>query len=426
MEINKKTMRDVFIVVSACIVLYWLLHETERVKTVYRFVAGIVSPFVTGAAIAFILNVPMRAFERLLKNVKNDTLRRIIAVVLTLVAVLLVLTAVFWLLIPQLAKTITHDLIPGVEKFVGRVTNFITDLVNGEVPLPEWFVSSGTMDTVLDALKKFDWGKLAEKVIGVLQSGATRILNSAFSVVGTIASGLMNAVVAVVFALYCLFQKESLARQGRKLLYAFLPERWADRIVRVLRLTNSTFSNFLSGQCIEVCILGSLFAVAMAIFRMPYIPLVSVLIAVTAFIPIVGAFIGCAVGAFLMLLSNPLQAVGFVIMFLILQQIENNMIYPRVVGSSIGLSGMWVLVAVSVGGELFGVAGMFLMIPMASVIYTVLREITNKRLNNISVDPEKLKDQPPELRSHIKEKHKKRKEKWELKKLARKLHKEKK
>ena len=246
-----------------------------------------------------------------------------------------------------------------------------------------------------------------------------QILSGTVSAIGSVANVLVELVIGIVFALYCLFQKETLARQGRKLLYAFTPERFADRIVRVLRLSNSRFSNFLSGQCIEVCILGALFAVSMAIFRMPYIPLVSVLVAVTAFIPVVGAFVGCVIGAFLIFVNDPLQAVGFVAMFLILQQIENNMIYPRVVGTSIGLSGMWVLVAIAIGGELMGVAGMFLMIPLASVIYTLLQEATHKRLDKRQIDENKLQAQPPELKSHFKENREKRKAKWALKKLER-------
>jgi predicted PurR-regulated permease PerM len=220
---------------------------------------------------------------------------------------------------------------------------------------------------------------------------------------------VVNFVIAIVFALYSLFQKEVLARQGRRLLYAFVPEKAADYVVRVLRLTNSTFSNFLSGQCVEVCILGSLFAITMAIFKMPYIPLISVLIAVTAFIPIVGAWVGCIVGAFLIFVAEPSQAFWFVIMFVILQQVENNLIYPKVVGTSIGLSGMWVLVAVGIGGQLMGVAGMFLMIPIVSVFYTLLQEQTNRRLSLREIDPEKLSVQPPELSSKLKEKLKRRK-----------------
>ena len=209
-------------------------------------------------------------------------------------------------------------------------------------------------------------------------------------------------VIAIVFAIYSLFQKETLARQGRKLIYAYLPEHFCDNTIRVLRLTNSTFSNFLSGQCIEVVILGCMFAISMAIFGMPYIPLVSVLVAVTAIIPVVGAWVGCVLGAFLILVANPLQAVWFVVMFLVLQQIENNLIYPRVVGTSIGLSGMWVLVAVAVGGQLMGVAGMFLMIPVTSVVYTLLREAINNRLQGKVIDPVKLTAQPLEIEPKFK------------------------
>jgi predicted PurR-regulated permease PerM len=183
-----------------------------------------------------------------------------------------------------------------------------------------------------------------------------------------------------------------------------------------MRLTNSTFSNFLSGQCIEVVILGTMFAIAMSIFGMPYIPLISVLIAVTAFIPVVGAWVGCILGGFLIFVANPSQALWFVIMFIILQQIENNLIYPKVVGTSIGLSGMWVLVAVALGGQLMGVAGMFLMIPIVSVFYTLFQEHTHRRLQMRDIDSEKLNVQPPELSSKLKNKIKAQMEKQNDKK----------
>ena len=176
-------------------------------------------------------------------------------------------------------------------------------------------------------------------------------------------------------------------------------------------MTNATFSRFLSGQCLEALILGCMFAIAMAIFRMPYIPLVSVVIAVTALVPIVGAFVGCVVGAFLILVQDPMQAVWFVVMFLVLQQIEGNLIYPRVVGSSIGLPGMWVLVAVGVGGDLMGVGGMLLMIPLTSVLYALMKEITEKRLAARGISKEKLQYYPPEISSRFKEKRQERKSK---------------
>ena len=396
LEISKKTLKNIFWGVVGCIVLYWLLHETERVKVVFSVIKGVLSPFVVGGVIAFIINVPMRSFEGLLSRVKNNKLRRIIALLLTFVAVLLVLALVFWLLIPQVAQTASTfaDRLP---TFFGNVQTKITGFLNENPQLMEWVMQN----TELESL---NLSAIIEKAVDMVGNSVTAILSGAFTAIGVTASIVVNAVISIIFSLYCLFQKETLARQGRRLLYAFLPERWCDRTIRILRLTNSTFSNFLSGQCLEVCILGCLFAVTMAIFRMPYIPLVSVLVAVTAFIPVVGAFAGCVIGAFFILVDNPLQAVWFVVMFLVLQQIENNLIYPRVVGTSIGLPGMWVLLAVAVGGEFMGVAGMFLMIPLVAVLYTVIREIIHVRLDTRGIDESKLVAHPPELRSKFKEK----------------------
>lgn len=403
MHIDKRTLRNVFIGVISCIVLYWILHETERVKSVFAVVKGVVSPFVLGASLAFIFNVPMRAIEGLFGGVKSIKLRRLIAVVLTFIAVLLVLTLVFVLLIPQLSNTI-QSLIPKLYTFVVNAEGTVTDFLEKNPQVMEWVVNNTDFESL-------DWAGLAQKAISMVGSSISKIVDSTFAAIGSITGALVDVVIAIVFSLYCLFQKETLARQGRKILYAFLPEKFSDNVVRILRLTNSTFSNFLSGQCVEVCILGCLFAVAMAIFRMPYIPLVSVLVAVTAFIPVVGAWVGCILGAFFILVANPMQAVWFVVLFLVLQQIENNLIYPRVVGTSIGISGMWVLVAVGVGGELMGVAGMFLMIPVASVLQTLLREATNSRLGGLDIDPEKLNAQPPELSSSLKKRIKKKKNK---------------
>lgn len=402
MHIDKKTLRNVFIGVAICIVLYWILHETERVKSVYQVLKGVLSPFVLGASLAFIFNVPMRAIENLVKGISSAKLRRLVAVVLTFLAVLLVLALVFWLLIPQMINTI-QSLIPKLYTFATNIGDSVTEFLEKNPQVMQWVVANTEFENL-------DWAGLAQKIISMVGTSVTKIVESAFTAIGSVTGALVDIVIAIVFALYCLFQKESLARQGRKLLYAFLPEKFSDGVIRILRLTNSTFSNFLSGQCVEVCILGCLFAVAMAIFRMPYIPLVSVLVAVTAFIPVVGAWVGCILGAFFILVANPIQAVWFVVMFLVLQQIENNLIYPRVVGTSIGLSGMWVLVAVAVGGELMGVAGMFLMIPVASVLYTLLREFTNKSLAGKNIDAQKLVEQPSVLTSKFKRTKKSKKD----------------
>ena len=367
----------------------------------FKAASALLAPFVLGGILAFILNVPMRAIETgLFKKMKKPVLKRIISVVLTFVAVLLVLTLVFWLLIPEIVETI-NSLIPAVGSFIMGLQDNVTDFLAKNPELLEWLNENTDYSTL-------KWDSLVEKALTVLGNSTSAIIGGAFSVASVIFKEVYNAVIAIVFCVYCLFQKETLARQGRKLLYAFLKEKNADGIVRVLRLTNTTFSNFFSGQCVEVCILGAMFAICMAIFRMPYIPVISVVIAITAFIPIVGAWTGCVLGAFLIFVKDPMLAVWFVVMFLVLQQIENNLIYPRVVGTSVGLPGMWVLVAVAVGGKLMGVAGMFLMIPLTSVMYALLKEITNKRLATVTIDAQKLQPQPPEFLPKLRSKRKKK------------------
>lgn len=394
MSIDKKTLRNIFLGIAGCIFLYWVLHETDRLVDGYNTIKAMIAPFVVGAVLAFILNVPMRAIEGLLSGIKKPEIRRPVAVILTLLGLLLVLTLVFSLLIPQVVDT-AETFAAKLPGFFARVETTIMNFLANNPDMLEW-INENTSFASLDI------STIIEKAVGVVGDSISGIITGTVSTIGSITGFAVNAVVSIVFAIYCLFAKETLARQGRRILYAFLPEAWCDVVVRVLRLTNSTFSNFLSGQCLEVCILGTMFAVSMAIFGMPYIPLVSVLVAVTAFIPIVGAFTGCILGALFILVDNPVQAVWFVAMFLILQQIENNLIYPRVVGTSIGLPGMWVLFAVSIGGEVMGVAGMFLMIPVVAVLYVLLREITNSRLERREVAPDKLIAHPPELESHFK------------------------
>ena len=390
MNTRRKTLLYVFLGAVGCIVLYWLLFNTERVRTFFNFLKTLFAPFALGAGLAFILNVPMRAIEVRLQKIKKIALRRIISILLTFIAVALVLFLVVQLLLPQLVATV-ETLTTKMPGFATRVWGLINEFLEANPEVMEW------VETNTD-FEQMDWMSYVEKLLSWVSDGVSGIVGSTFSAIGTVFTALFNGVIAFVFAMYCLFRKEILARQGRRLLYAFLPEKFCDEAVRIFRLTASTFSNFISGQCLEAVILGAMFAVTMLIFRMPYVPLVSVLVAVTALVPIVGAFVGCALGAFFILVDDPIKAVWFVVMFLIIQQIEGNVVYPKVVGSSVGLPGMWVLVAVAIGGKLMGIAGMFIMIPVISVLYTLLREITNKRLQKRGIDGDKLRDHPPQLR----------------------------
>jgi len=409
LHIDKKTVRNIFLVAVGAIAFYWILNETEQVKMLWTTLTGMFSPFILGAAMAFILNVPMRVIEKPLKPIQNEGLRRTAAIVLTLVIIGFAITGIVLLLIPQITETI-QLLIPKLIDFVSRAESYVFHFLESNPELLQWV--SDTTD-----LQTLDWSGLIQKTATMLKDSVSVIATGAFSAVGGVASALVDLVIGLVFALYCLARKEILARQGRRILYSLLPEHFCDETIRILRLTNSTFSNFISGQCLEAVILGCLFAVSMSIFKMPYIPLVSVLIAVTALIPLVGAFVGCFLGAFFILVNDPFQALVFVAMFLILQQIEGNLIYPKVVGTSIGLPGMWVLVAVAVGGELMGVAGMLVMIPISSVLYSLLREFTDKRVAERGIDPEKLRDQPLVLKSKFKENRERKKEQRLLKQM---------
>lgn len=388
MQIDKKTLRSVFLGGAGCIFLYWLLHDTERLTQFVGGVGSIISPFVVGAAMAFILNVPMRAIERWLGGVKNPGLRRGLALALTLLAVVLVLYGVFYLLLPQLVETV-EMLIDSLPDFFKRVLEDVQEYLDKHPELMEWITEYTDLESV-------NWSELIQKIVGMITNGVGTVVDTAITTVVDLGNGIFNAVMSLVFAVYGLARKETLARQFRRVLYAFVPEKVSDEVVRIMRMTNRTFSKFISGQCLEAVILGLMFTITMPIFKMPYVALISVIIGVTALIPIVGAFIGCIIGALLILVVDPMTAVWFVVLFLVLQQIEGNLIYPKVVGTSIGLPGMWVLVAVVVGGDLMGIGGMLLMIPLTSVCYALLREVTQKRLAKRNIDPEKLRAKPVE------------------------------
>ena len=392
MHIDKKLLRNLFLCAAGCVVLSWILLDTERVRALVDGIWGIIAPFVAGAVISFIFNVPMRAIELQLMSIRNESTRRTISMLLTIAAFALVVTFVVELLVPQIQLTI-QSLKQTIPAFVERTAGKIMQFMDENPQLKAWVLDSTNLESI-------NWSEILKNTLKVVGDSVSSVMGSAFSVIGNVTSGIVNAVISIVFALYCLARKDILARQAKRMLYSVISERRADEIIRISRLTNSTFSSFISGQCLEAVILGCLFAVVMGILKMPYIPLVSVIIAVTALIPVVGAFVGCIVGAFFILVNDPLQAATFVAVFLVIQQLENNLIYPRVVGTSIGLPGMWVLVAVTVGGELMGVGGMLLMIPLASVLYTLMREFTDKRLAQRNIPAEKLENPPPERRVH--------------------------
>ena len=374
---NKKFLRNVLGIATFCILLYWGLQNMDRVGSFLGTVGGLLLPFLLGAAMAFILNVPMRAIESHLPQ-KLQRAHRGISLVLTLAAVVGVMMVVSLLVLPQLQSTV-QTIAARMPAFWAQAQEWANELMIRYPELADWLSEAGNLNLRNVTQQVMDW----------LKNGGLALVGNTVTAATGIISGFVNFFIALIFAIYLLFQKETLSRQGRMLLFAWMRPEHAEKVLEVVRLANKTFSNFLSGQCLEACILGALFAVGMLLFRMPYVLLVSVLVAVTALIPVFGAFIGCFVGAFLILIQNPMQAVVFVILFLVIQQIEGNLIYPRVVGGSVGLPSVWVLTAVTLGGSIFGVVGMLVMIPLCSVLYSLLRTATRDQLRRRGVEKAK-------------------------------------
>ena len=393
-DISKKSVKKIreLIVFTAFLVV--VLWKFDVVLDVLKAIWGIVFPFVLGGAIAFVTNVPMSFLEKKIfgrakkENKIVEKLARPISLFLTIVFAVGVIVLVMFGVIPQLTRTI-GTLMMSIADFIPQMQSWIREFSHNNQEIMK------LVDQVqFNPDQAIKWG------ISLLGNGAGNMMNITMSAVGSIVSGLAAFFVAFSFACYVLFQKETLQVQIRKVFFAFLPKEKADAFLKVCSLTYQTFANFLTGQCLEAVILGCMFVVILSILRMPYALLIGVLIAFTALIPIFGAFIGCAVGSFLIFMVNPKQAIlfiivflvlqqiegnlilmvsplkalAFLILFLILQQIEGNLIYPHVVGNSVGLPAIWVLVAVTLGGNLMGIIGMLVFIPLLSVFYTIFRE----------------------------------------------------
>ena len=389
MEWNKQNIKGLLLVVCDGVAFYCALQNLDVVWGAVRALLGILAPFLLGGALAFVLNVPMRAIERhLLKNSRRGAkLRRPLALVLTLVAVVGVLALASLVIGPGIADAVMSIIqeIPAAFDRLQKQLNGLAESLAEYLPMiQEWLANVN-----------INWESLSRRVLDYAQALGTSIVSSGGGFIGGVVSGVSTFVIGLIFSFYILLQKEKLSRHGRQVLYGLLPLRQADRTLEILRLAGRTFSSFLSGQCLEACILGTLFAVSMTIFRMPYALLVGVLIALTALIPIVGAFIGCAVGALLIAIDDPWKALWFIVLFLVLQQIEGNLIYPHVVGSSVGLPSIWVLAAVTLGGSLMGITGMLFFIPLCSVLYALFRSYVKERLAKKGVPPEKWRDPPP-------------------------------
>ena len=370
---------------AVLILIYLALNNITGILGTISYLAGLIMPFIVGGVIAFIFNVPMKAIGKNIKKLvdkkckkQHNKLVRVLAYFLTLIIIIAIIAEVLLIVVPELVNTIA-DLISQVPVAFNKLLAWFQTML---ASYPEY-------EEKLNSIS-INWDSVLANMMNFLSIGTKGIINGGIGAISGLFSGITNFFIGFVFSVYVLFQKEKLASQCKKLLYVMVSERRADQIVEILRLTNTTFSNFLSGQCLEACILGALFVITLSILRMPYALLIGIIIGVTALVPIVGAFIGCAVGVVLIMMTSPLKALIFIAIFLILQQIEGNLIYPHVVGNSVGLPGMWVLVAVTIGGNLFGIMGMLTFIPISSVCYALLRTFVNNKVEEKNINKNKF------------------------------------
>lgn len=380
MKFTKETMKVIFTVIVFTSLIIWGLLHLQTICSFLMRVFIILSPVLAGLCLAFVINELLRPMEILWERIagrmrrgkpfgKTEAkLRRPICLTVCYILVIGIVAAIILIVIPEMKNTfaLIGDSLPA---FATRIEEWRAELVTlcerHSISLP---------------LINIDFSEIGQKLITYLSDTENSFLSRTLNATTSIISGIVNGCLALVFSIYVLAQKETLGRQWDRILYALFPEKVYRRITSLAHLTAKTFSNFISGQLIEAVIIGALCFIGMTVFRMPYAGPIAVLVGFTALIPVFGAFIGTGIGAFLILFNNPIKALWFIVFIIVLQQIEGNLIYPKVVGKSVGLPGIWVLFAVTVGGAAFGFIGMLVSVPVCSVLYSLINTYIRCRL----------------------------------------------
>ena len=394
MKLDKENTKQIMKIVVVAIILLVALINIQPLWNVVKVFLGILSPFIWGLAIAFILNIFMTFYEnkvfksrknnvkeknKLKNNAKNNIARkkkkgakRTFSIILSILTIIAVISIIMTLIIPQFVEVISN-LIRNIPSYLENLRNFGINITE-QFPEINNYIQNIHIDT--DALRN-----------GIMNISKD-VLSVTINQISSLISNIVNFFIAIVFAVYILANKEELKIQAKKFVYARLDKEKADYVLKVSRLARDSFRNFLTGQAKEAVILGVLCAVGMLILQIPYAGPIGALTALTAFIPIVGAFIGGFIGAVLIVAVDPFKAIVFIIFIIVLQQIEGNLIYPHIVGKNIGLPSIWVLVAITVGGSLFGIIGMIVGLPIVSIIYAIVMEETNKKLEEKGLEKE--------------------------------------
>ena len=380
MELNSKNIKKLLLIITFTVLLYLGLTNFSKVANIVKSAIGIVSPFILGLCIAFIVGMLLNFLEdkwdRVFKKNKSKILYKLKRPICICISFAIIIGAIFiliFMIVPEVGRTVTE-----VSK---NIPNYIERLEHW------WNQMSKELENIYVTLPEIDidWKQVGATIADFLTRGSKSIFSTTVGITTSIFGGIFSFIVGFIFSIYILFQKENLSRQIKKILYAYLKEDTVKSILSIAKMAGVTFSKFVTGQLTEAIIIGLLCFIGMKIFSIPYATMISTLIGFTALIPLVGAFIGTAFGAVMILMVDPVKALWFIVFIIILQQLEGNIIYPRIVGKSVGLPGLWVLVAITVGGSLLGIFGMLLSVPICSVLYALLRQSVNNRLSKKSI-----------------------------------------
>ena len=362
--------KNIILIITYISLIIFVLVNFEKILSILGYIINIFSPFIFGAIVAFVLNVLVNFIERkLFGKVKKKTwlkIKRPLSITISVVLVIFIIVFIMNLLIPQLKNS--------VSLFTDSLPTYKEDIIN---IMNKFNLEETTIKKASDYLDNF--GKV---ITDYIKGNSKDVITVTTEVATSLIAIISKAVIAIVFAIYIIAQKETLKRQFNKLMSAYLKPRTVNRINKYASMANTTFSNFVTGQCLEALIFGSLCFLGMLILRLPYATTIAVLLGFTALIPVFGAFIGTFLGAFLILMISPIKAIIFVVFILVLQQIEGNLIYPKVVGKSVGLPGIWVLLSVTIGASVGGILGMLIATPLCSLLYILLRQAVNDRINS--------------------------------------------
>lgn len=369
MELNKENIQKIVGIIAFGVGFYWLLNNLDGVGDFIHRFFRLLFPFILGGVIAFILNIPMTKIEKFikkkLKRKKTHFPVRTISITLALLIFFAVIVAISFLLIPEL--------IENIQLLISNIPQVVSDVQDWALKLADDYPD---IQKQIEAAFESNGTSFNDFIVSILN----HVINGSLNFVSSLVSGLFTVFTAIVFAIYMLNQKEQLVVGSKKLMYAYVKKQHADKVIDMARLANQTFSKFISGQCVEAVLLGCIFFAVLNLLGFPYALIISVLISITALIPMFGAMIAMVIGTVLIAVTSPIKAILFIIIFQIIQQIENNFIYPKVVGKSVGLSSMWTLLAVILGGSLMGIVGMIIGLPLASIIYAIIKNETNERL----------------------------------------------